>query len=83
MSADLNMDKLVSEIKEKGHFLTKEDISIPEDKKSIQEFVEHMGSCSNDNCEVHKTMDLKEKDAMMRGFSLGNKFWNKFPGTQL
>ena len=83
MSADINMDKLVSEIKDKGHFLTKEDIKIPEDKKSIKEFVEHMGSCSNDNCEVHKAMDVKEKDAMMRGFSLGNKFGNKYPRYEL
>ena len=83
MSADINMDKLVSEITEKGHFITKEDIKIPEDKGQIKDFVEHMKSCGNDNCEIHNAMDVKEKEALMRGFSLGNKFGNMYPRYEL
>lgn len=81
---NFDMTKLVQEIKQKGGFLTAKDIeNIPQNPSQIKDFVEHMRSCNNDGCEIHNAMDEKEKGSMMRGFALGNKFGNKYPGVNL
>ena len=81
MSSEINMSKLVNEIKQKGKFLTSDDIKSMSGNSS-KEFVEHMKSCNNDDCEIHSTLDEKQKESLLKGFQLGNKYGNMHPGFE-
>lgn len=41
---------------------------------NISDFVEHMRTCTNDNCEVHKAQNTLNNNNYMKGFILGAKF---------
>ena len=40
----------------------------------ISEFVEHLNTCENDECEIHKTQNTLNNNNYMKGFLLGAKF---------
>tara|TARA_R110002051_G_scaffold76971_1_gene140403 strand:+ start:251 stop:538 length:288 start_codon:yes stop_codon:yes gene_type:complete len=41
---------------------------------TVSDFVEHLESCDNDNCEIHKSINTKTNNYYMKGFLLGAKF---------
>ena len=41
---------------------------------NVSEFVEHLNSCTNDNCEIHKAQNTLNNNNYMKGFLLGAKF---------
>jgi len=41
---------------------------------NVSEFVEHLNSCTNDNCEIHKAQSTLNNNNYMKGFLLGAKF---------
>ena len=44
------------------------------DMSTESEFIEHMNTCTNDNCEVHKAQNILANNAYLKGFVLGNKY---------
>ena len=41
---------------------------------TVSDFVEHLESCDNENCEIHKSINTKTNNYYMKGFLLGAKF---------
>lgn len=41
---------------------------------NVADFVEHLNSCDNPNCEIHKSINTTSNNAYMKGFLLGAKF---------
>ena len=41
---------------------------------NVGDFVEHLNSCDNDNCDIHKAKNTHGNNMYMRGFLLGAKF---------
>tara|TARA_R110000751_G_scaffold197644_1_gene302680 strand:+ start:623 stop:916 length:294 start_codon:yes stop_codon:yes gene_type:complete len=60
----------INEISERMNLTQKES----EGMSSVSEFVEHLNTCDNDNCEIHKAQDTANNNNYMKGFLLGAKF---------
>jgi len=41
---------------------------------NVSEFVDHLNTCENSNCEIHKAQDTLNNNNYMKGFLLGAKF---------
>jgi len=41
---------------------------------NVADFVEHLNSCDNPDCEIHKSISTTSNNAYMKGFLLGAKF---------
>ena len=41
---------------------------------SVSEFVEHLNTCENDECEIHQAQNTANNNNYMKGFLLGAKF---------
>lgn len=41
---------------------------------NVSEFVEHLNTCENENCEIHKAQNTQNNNYYMKGFLLGAKF---------
>ena len=41
---------------------------------NVSEFVEHLNTCDNNNCEIHKAQNTLNNNNYMKGFLLGAKF---------
>ena len=41
---------------------------------NVSEFVDHLNTCDNENCEIHKAQDTLNNNNYMKGFLLGAKF---------
>jgi len=73
-----NFDDLGKSLKS-GFDEIKENMTKDQKKEadSITDFVEHLNSCSNDNCEIHKAKNTFGNQMYMKGFLLGAKFGKK------
>jgi hypothetical protein len=40
----------------------------------VSDFVEHLQTCENNNCEIHKAQNTLNNNNYMKGFLLGAKF---------
>ena len=40
----------------------------------VSDFVEHLQTCDNNNCEIHKAQNTMNNNNYMKGFLLGAKF---------
>jgi RNA recognition motif-containing protein len=41
---------------------------------NVSEFVDHLNTCDNNNCEIHKAQNTLNNNNYMKGFLLGAKF---------
>ena len=60
----------MSEIKQNFNLSQNES----EELTNVTDFVEHLDSCDNPNCEIHKSINTTSNNAYMKGFLLGAKF---------
>lgn len=60
----------MSEIKQNFNLSQNES----EELTNVADFVEHLDSCDNPNCEIHKSINTTSNNAYMKGFLLGAKF---------
>ena len=60
----------INEISEKMDLTQKETDGMT----NVSEFVEHLNTCDNNNCEIHKAQNTLNNNNYMKGFLLGAKF---------
>jgi len=60
----------INEISEKMDLTKKETDGMT----NVSEFVEHLNTCDNNNCEIHKAQNTLNNNNYMKGFLLGAKF---------
>jgi len=60
----------INELSKNMNLNTKES----EGMTSVSEFVEHLNTCENDECEIHQAQNTANNNNYMKGFLLGAKF---------
>jgi len=66
-----NFDELKSELNKFKTNLNKKE---KQEVDSIEDFVNHLNSCENDDCEIHKAKNTFGNQQYMKGFLLGAKY---------
>ena len=66
-----NFDELKSELNNLKGSLNQEEKN---EVDTVEDFVDHLNTCSNDNCEIHKAKNTFGNQQYMKGFLLGAKY---------
>ena len=64
------LEELKTELKENETTLDESD---QQDLHSVEEFIEHFGSCNKDDCQIHNAKEQEIKNWFLKGINIGKK----------